>query len=125
MAKIKNITGDTLSLFRADAPPIQPGDVIAVRDENFVDRAWPTSTWELVEPPVLEGDLAQYADLSSDEAHLWAVPEAPADVDVKDKALVDMTVAELKDVIAAAGIETDATKKADLIAAIAAHNPED
>ena len=72
MAKIKNITGDTLSLFRADAPPIQPGDEVTVRDENFVGRAWPTSTWEVVEPPTLDG----YVDQSTDEAHLWAEPEA-------------------------------------------------
>lgn len=76
MAKVKNITGDVLSLFRADAPPVQPGDEVTVRDENFVGRAWPTSTWVLVEPPVLDGCV----DQSTDDAILWAEPaEEPAE----------------------------------------------
>ncbi|WP_028657104.1 hypothetical protein [Nocardioides sp. J54] len=76
MARVRNVTGDTLSLFRTDAPPVAPGDEVTVRDENFVDRAWPKSTWELVEPPALEG----YVDASTDEAHLWAEPEALPDL---------------------------------------------
>lgn len=68
MARVKNTTKDVLSLFRADAPPVQPGDVVTVRDENFVGRAWPTSTWELVDPPTLDG----YVDRSTDDAILWA-----------------------------------------------------
>lgn len=78
MAKVKNITNDVLSLFHADAPPIDPGDEVVVRDENFVARAWPTSTWELVEPPVLDG----YIDQSTDEAILWAEPlPEPEEID--------------------------------------------
>lgn len=69
MAKVKNITGDVLSLFRSDAPPVDPGGEVTVRDEAFVGRAWPTSTWELVEPP--EG----YSDASTDEAHLYLEPD--------------------------------------------------
>lgn len=71
MAEIRNITPDTLSLFAADAPPIDPGDVVTVRDERFVDRAWPTSTWELVSPPALD----VYVDRSTDEAYLFAAPD--------------------------------------------------
>lgn len=76
MAKVKNITGDTLSLFRADAPPVRPGDEVTIRDENFVERAWPKSTWKVVERPKLDG----YVDLSNDDAYLWAAPE-PGDFD--------------------------------------------
>lgn len=75
MAKVKNITNDVLSLFRADAPPIQPGDEVTVRDENFVGRAWPTSSWELVEPPTLDG----YSDQSTDDATVWAEIPEPAE----------------------------------------------
>ncbi|WP_418059943.1 hypothetical protein [Pimelobacter simplex] len=76
MARIRNITRDTLSLFRSDAPPIDAGDEVTIRDENFVDRAWPKSTWDLVEPPTLDG----YVDQSSDDAWLYAEPtEAPAE----------------------------------------------
>lgn len=45
-----------------------------MRDENFVGRAWPTSTWELVEAPAIDG----YVDLSTDDAILWAEPEPGA-----------------------------------------------
>lgn len=72
MATVRNITSDVLSLFRADAPPVQPGDEIKVRDENFVGRAWPKSTWELVEPP--EG----YDDVSTDDAYLFLVTDREA-----------------------------------------------
>ena len=73
MAKVKNITGDVLSLFRADAPPIQPGDEVTVRDENFVGRAWPKSTWEVVEPPQVDG----YAETSTEDAWLWSESTEP------------------------------------------------
>lgn len=143
MAVIRNTTNDTLSLFRADAPPIDPGDEITVRDENFVDRAWPKSTWELVEPPQLDG----YTDHSTDEAWLYAEPSreiegvlvesdtagtGPAinadtgEVTVGGKALDDMTRAELADTAAALGVDTPArATKADLIDAITAHTQED
>ena len=78
MAVIRNITGDTRSLFHADAPPIHgagcedcgyPCNEVTVRDERFVERAWPTSTWELIEAP--EG----YEDRSNDDAYLFADPD--------------------------------------------------
>ena len=74
MAVVKNKTNDVLALFRSDAPPIDPGGEVTVRDENFVDRAWPKETWELVEAP---GD--GYVDESTDDAHLFvpAPEEAP------------------------------------------------
>lgn len=121
MAAIRNITKDTLSLFRADAPPIEPGDEVTLRDENFVDRAWPKSTWDLVTAPELDG----YVDHSNDEAWLFAEPTVASVLDEQPKALEDMTVAELKQVISDAGIDTDATRKPDLIAAITANTPED
>lgn len=78
MAVVKNITTDALTLFTPNAPPCQPGDSVTVSDARFVDRAWPKSTWDVVEPPTLDG----YTDQSTADAHLWAaapdVPEAPA-----------------------------------------------
>lgn len=76
MAVVRNKTPDTLTLFRADAPPVDPGGEVTVSDKNFVDRAWPTSTWEVVTPPKLDG----YVDASDEDAHLWvaAVPDDEA-----------------------------------------------
>lgn len=126
MAKVKNLTPDTLSLFRADAPPVDPRGEVTVRDTNFVDRAWPKSTWDLIEPPVLKDDLDGYVDLSTDEAWLFAKPVVEATPDGEGKPLADMTIPELTDHAAAAGVDLDgATKKADIIAAIAAHPQED
>lgn len=63
--------------------------------------------------------------LSAEHAEaIGATPHEPEPLDVQGKALTDMTVAELKEIVAAAGMETTATKKADLIAAIAAHEPQ-
>lgn len=73
MAKVKNITPDPLSLFSVDAPPVLPGDIVTVRDEAFVERAWPASVWEVIEPPALEG----FAEVDVEDAHLWS--EAPPD----------------------------------------------
>lgn len=72
MAAVKNKSGDTLALFRSDAPPVDPGSEVTIRDENFADRAWPTSTWELVTPP---GD--GYVDASTDDAHLYLPADEP------------------------------------------------
>ena len=71
MAVIKNITTDVLHLFHADAPPIDAGDEVTVSDERFVDRAWPKSTWELVEPPILAG----YIDRSLEDAYVYVEGE--------------------------------------------------
>ena len=68
MAVVRNITPDALSLFSPDSPAAQPGDDVTVSDEHFVDRAWPKSTWELVEPPTLDG----YVEASTEDAYLWA-----------------------------------------------------
>jgi hypothetical protein len=72
VAVVKNKTPDTLTLFRADAPPVDPGGEVTVRDEVFAGRAWPTSTWDVVTPP--EG----YDDASDDEAYLFLPATAPA-----------------------------------------------
>lgn len=73
MAVVKNITPDALSLFASDAPPCAPGDSVTVSDARFVERAWPRSTWEVVEPP--EG----YDDASTEDAYLYvpAVESTP------------------------------------------------
>jgi hypothetical protein len=74
VAVVKNKTGDTLSLFSPDAPPIDPGGEVTVSDENFAERAWPHETWELVEPPG-----SGYVDASLDDAYLFVpAPEKPA-----------------------------------------------
>jgi len=78
VAKVKNITPDRLTLFRPDAPPVDPGDEVTVSDANFLDRAWPTSTWELVEPPA-------GVDRSTDDAHLWVAAE-PSEPEASDPA---------------------------------------
>lgn len=65
MATVRNKTDDVLTLFRPDAPPVDAGGEITLSDETFVGRAWPTSTWELVEKP------KDYQDESTDEAYLY------------------------------------------------------
>jgi hypothetical protein len=85
MATVKNKTGDVLALFRSDAPPVDPGGEVTLRDELFAGRAWPTSTWELVTAP---GD--GYTDASDEDAHLFlpeSEPEpepAPEDDDTEE-----------------------------------------
>jgi hypothetical protein len=104
VATVKNITPNVLALFRADAPPIQPGDEVEVRDENFVDRAWPKSTWELIVPPSLEG----YADDDTDDAYCWVIP--PPEPAFSDEGFVDgrmedpgaFTVEQVTDYLASA-----------------------
>lgn len=80
MAVIRNITSDVLSLFRPDAPPTFPGDEVPISDERFAERAWPKSTWALVEPPG-----KGYVDASVEDAHIFlpapekaAAPSLPA-----------------------------------------------
>jgi hypothetical protein len=103
VAVVRNITSDVLTLFSTDAPPAQPGDEIPVSDERFVDRAWPKSTWELVKKPAKD-----YVDASTDDAYLFVTQP-------------DETVDELRERAAAAGVDlTGLTKKADIVAAIAA-----
>lgn len=73
MATVKNITPDVLSLGKG-GPPIWPGDEFEVRDENFADRAWPTSLWALVKKPG-----KPYVDASTEGAHLFIEPEQTAE----------------------------------------------
>ena len=67
MAVIKNISGETLSLFRPDAPPIDPGGEVTIRDEMFVGRAWPSDVWEIVTGPEVEG----YVETPTADAAVW------------------------------------------------------
>jgi len=109
VAKIRNITPDTLNLFRADAPPIFPGDEITVPDDVFVGLAWPTETWEVTEPPALDGVV----DVSVDDAAVYEpAPEPEPD-------LAAMTKADLTAYANDAGVDLgDATTKAEIIAAL-------
>jgi hypothetical protein len=103
VAVVRNITGEPLSLFTADAPPAQPGDDVTVSDERFANRAWPTSTWKVVTAPG-----KGYVGASPDDAVVYITEP-------------DETVAELKDRAAAAGVDvTGLTKKAEIAAALAA-----
>jgi len=72
VAVVRNKTGDTLALFSSDAPPIDPGGEVTLRDEVFVELAWPKSTWEVVTPP---GD--GYVDASTEDAHLFVPAPEP------------------------------------------------
>jgi len=73
VAVVRNITPDALSVFRSDAPPCKAGDEVSVKDENFVNRAWPKSTWEIVTPP--EG----YVDDDTPDAYVFVLPEPDAE----------------------------------------------
>jgi hypothetical protein len=102
VAVVRNNTGDVLSLFTSDAPPVDPGDEIEVSDARFAGRAWPKSTWDLVKKPGKD-----YVDASVDDAHLFVVTP-------------DDTVADLKQQAADQGIDlAGATTKAEITAAIA------
>lgn len=113
MARIRNITPDTRSLFHMDAPPVTPDDEVTVRDENFVDRAWPKSTWDLVEPPELEG----YVDQSTDDA--WLYVAAPFQPDAATGPIGDPADFTVADVVAYLA-QVDETERARIIAAEAA-----
>lgn len=72
MAVLRNRTTNRLSLFRPDAPPIEAGGEVTVRDERVVGRTWPRVTWEFIEPP--EG----YDDVGPADAYLFTpTPEKP------------------------------------------------
>jgi hypothetical protein len=77
VAVVRNITGDDLSLFRSDGQIVRAGKEVEVPDEDFVGRAWPTSTWALVKKPTTK----DHVDASSDDAHLFnpKPTEAPAE----------------------------------------------
>jgi hypothetical protein len=71
VAVVKNKTDRALALFSPDAPPADAGGKVTVSDERFAGRAWPMSTWELVEPPG-----PGYTDASTEDAHVYvAAPE--------------------------------------------------
>ena len=111
MAVVKNITPDALSVFRSEAPPCQPGDEVSIKDENFVNRAWPKATWDLVTGP--EGDFADYVDDDTDDAFCFVLPEP------EETALADMTKADLLAFAAEKGVDvTGLSTKADLLAAL-------
>ena len=108
MAVVRNITPDALSVFRSEAPPCQPGDEVTVKDENFVGRAWPKSTWEVVVEP--EGG---YVDNDTEDAYCFVLPEP------EETALADMTKADLLAFAAEKGVDvTGLSTKADLLAAL-------
>lgn len=78
MAVVKNISGDSRSLFHPDAPPAHPASphtaggeacgcdgTVTVNDAQFVGVAWPRSTWELVEGPK---PAKAYQDVSTEDA---------------------------------------------------------
>lgn len=66
MAVVKNITHDVLSLGTPDGAQVRGGKPVEVPDEEFVGRAWPKSTWELVKKPG-----KGYTDASIEDAHVF------------------------------------------------------
>lgn len=64
MAVVKNVTKGALTL-GVGGPPVYAGDEVTVRDERVVGRAFPKSTWGVVEPP--EGCV----DVGPDDAHVF------------------------------------------------------
>lgn len=49
MAVVRNITPDDLAL--VDGRVVPAGEEVEVSNDDFAERAWPTSTWELVTKP--------------------------------------------------------------------------
>jgi hypothetical protein len=49
VAVVKNITDEALSLL--DGRSVEAGAEADIPNEQFADRAWPTSTWALVKKP--------------------------------------------------------------------------
>ena len=66
MAVVRNITKDALSLFTPEAPPVRAGKETDVPDADFVNRAWPKSTWALVKKPGKD-----YTDASVEDAYVF------------------------------------------------------
>lgn len=102
MAVVRNITSDARSVGSPDAPPAAVGDEVTISDANFVDRAWPRSTWELVKKPG-----KGYVDASPEDAHLFITPP-------------EETLSALRRQATEQGIDlTGHTTKAEIAAAIA------
>lgn len=114
MARIRNVTPDTLLLGSPGAPPIYPDDEVEVSDAFFVGRSWPAETWEVVEPPTLDG--AVEVPVVAEDAVLWLTPDLMPDTGTD---LGAMTIAALTEYADAHGIDLGgASKKADIVAAI-------
>lgn len=58
MAVLRNITDDALVLSTPGAPQVGPKKELDVPDADFVNRAWPTSTWKLVKKPTKGRDVS-------------------------------------------------------------------
>lgn len=100
MAVVQNKTDDTLTLY--DGRTVKKGDLVDVDDVEFVDRAWPKSTWSLAKKPA-----KGFVDASTDDAVVFVSKP-------------DETVAELRAQAEAQGVDlTGLTKKDDIAAAIA------
>lgn len=104
MAVVRNITPDELSVLGQTVPAGETGEF---SDEDFADRAWPHSTWELVTKPA-----KAYTDASPDDAYVFS--GSPND---------SRTVAELRALAGEKGVDLSGlTKKDDIIAAIESHD---
>jgi len=102
VAVVRNITPDDLSLFSVEGSQVAAGKEATVPDEQFVNRAWPKSTWALVRKP------SGYIDASTDDAFVF-IPDP------------DESIADLKQRAAAEGVDiTGLRSKADIAAALAA-----
>lgn len=64
MAQVRNVSNDKLHVPHVGRV-LDPDELLEVADGDFVDRAWPTSTWKLVTSPAVG------TDVSPDDAILW------------------------------------------------------
>lgn len=71
MAQVRNISPNALLV---GDRVVGIDELLDVPDADFLDRAWPTSTWALVKPPT------SGRDISPSDATVWtsAAPEVPA-----------------------------------------------
>lgn len=75
MAVVRNITKDALVLSLPGFPTVGPNKEAEIPDADFVDRAWPTSTWKLVKKPSGKG----VTDVSTDDALVFSTSETTPD----------------------------------------------
>lgn len=51
MAKLRNVSTDTLVVPALNGRVVEPDEVVEVRDELLEELVWPETTWAVVAPP--------------------------------------------------------------------------
>jgi hypothetical protein len=75
MAQVRNISPDKLTV---GSRTVDKDELLEVPDADFIDRAWPTSTWKLVKAPT------GFVDQKVPDAIHFAVPVLPETNDKHD-----------------------------------------